>query len=122
MSRTENLNRALSSLQASSADIEAAAVVSVDGLIIASSLPAGLEEAQIAAMSAAMLAMGTRTAVELKRGAIEQLFVKGSDGYVIIMAAGPHAVLLAMTRKDAKLGLVFLDVSRCADDVKKTLS
>ncbi|MGC4122903.1 MAG: roadblock/LC7 domain-containing protein [Myxococcales bacterium] len=122
MSRTESLNRALSNLQASSADIEAAAVVSVDGLIIASSLPAGLEEAQIAAMSAAMLAMGTRTAVELKRGAIEQLFVKGSNGYVIIMAAGPHAVLLAMTRKDAKLGLVFLDVSRCADEVKKALS
>ncbi len=121
MSRTESLNKALSNLQASSADIEAAAVVSVDGLIIASSLPAGLEEAQIAAMSAAMLAMGTRTAVELKRGAIEQLFVKGTDGYVIIMAAGPHAVLLAMTRKDAKLGLVFLDVSRCADDVKKAL-
>lgn len=122
MSRTESLNKALTNLQSSSADIEAAAVVSEDGLIIASSLPAGFEEAQIAAMSAAMLAMGTRTALELKRGAIEQLFVKGSNGYVVVMNAGPHAVLLAMTRKEAKLGLVFLDVSRSADEVKKALA
>jgi predicted regulator of Ras-like GTPase activity (Roadblock/LC7/MglB family) len=121
MSRTDNLNKALNTLQSSSADIEAAAVVSEDGLIIASSLPQGLEEAQIAAMSAAMLAMGTRTAVELKRGSLEQLFVKGNNGYVVMMNAGPHAVLLAMTRKDAKLGLVFLDVSRSADEVRKVL-
>lgn len=122
MSRTESLNKALNNLQGSSADIEAAAVVSEDGLIIASSLPQGIEEAQIAAMSAVMLAMGTRTAVELKRGSLEQLFVKGTNGYVVIMNAGPHAVLLAMTRKEAKLGLIFLDVSRSADEVKKVLS
>lgn len=121
MSRTESLNRTLANLQASSTDIEAAAVVSVDGLIIASSLPPGVEEAQVAAMSAAILAMGTRTAMELKRGSIEQLFVKGNNGYVVVMNAGPHAVLLALTRKDSKLGLIFLECSRSADEVKKVL-
>ena len=122
MSRTEALNGALANLQASSAEIEACAVVSEDGLIIASSLPQGLEEAQIAAMSAALLSMGSRTARELKRGQLQQLFVKGDDGYVIIMHAGPHAVLLAMARKEAKLGLVFLDTSRTAEELKNILS
>ena len=93
MSRTEALNRALTNLQSSSPDIEASAVVSVDGLIIASHLPQGLEEAQIAAMSAAILSIATRTAIELRRGAVEQLFVRGAQGYVLIMQAGPHAVL-----------------------------
>ncbi len=122
MSRTDDLNNALSKLQASSADIEACAVVSEDGLIIASSLPQGLEENHIAAMSAAMLSMGSRTAVELKRGELQQIFVKGENGYTIIMHAGPYAALLAMARKDAKLGLIFLDLSRAAEEVKNLLS
>ena len=122
MSRPEKLNQELSNLQASSADVEACAVVSEDGLTIASSLPQDFEETRIAAMSAAMLSMGTRTVAELQRGNLEQLFVKGDNGYVIIMQAGPHAVLLAMTRKEAKLGLIFLDMSRAAEAVKDILS
>ncbi len=121
MSRTDDLNNTLSNLQASSADVEACAVVSEDGLIIASSLPQGLEETHIAAMSAAMLSMGSRTASELNRGNIQQLFLKGENGYVIIMHAGPHAALLSMARKEAKLGLIFLDMSRAAEDVKNIL-
>ena len=122
MSKSEELNGALSNLQASSADVEACAVVSEDGLIIASSLPQGFEESHIAAMSAAMMSMGSRTAMELKRGNLQQLFVKGENGYVIIMYAGPHAVLLSMTRKEAKLGLIFLDMSRAAEEVAEILS
>jgi predicted regulator of Ras-like GTPase activity (Roadblock/LC7/MglB family) len=122
MSRTDELNNALSELQSSSADIEACAVVSEDGLIIASSLPQGFEETRIAAMSAVMLSMGTRTAMELQRGALQQIFVKGENGYVIIMNADPHSVLMAMTRKEAKLGLIFLDLSRAAEKVKNILS
>ena len=122
MSRTDELNNALSDLQSSSADIEACAVVSEDGLIIASSLPQGFEESRIAAMSAVMLSMGTRTATELQRGNLQQIFVKGENGYIIIMNADPHSVLLAMTRKEAKLGLIFLDLSRAAEKVKNILS
>jgi hypothetical protein len=122
VTRIETLNEALRRLQASSAEIEACAVVSEDGLIMASSLPQGLEEAQIAAMSAALLTIGSRTARELQRGNLEQLFVKGSAGYVVIMQAGAHAVLLGLTRREAKLGLVFLDASRAAESVRQALA
>jgi uncharacterized protein len=122
MSRIEDLNKLLAHFQSSSSDIEACAVVSEDGLIMASSLPQGIEEARVAAMSAALLSMGTRTAVELKRGKLEQLFVKGGDGYVVIMQAGAYAVLIAMARKDAKLGLLFLDMGRAAEATAKVLS
>ena len=122
MSRTEMLNRSLRSLQASTSDIEASAVVSEDGLIIASALPQGVEEARVAAMSAAMLSMGSRTAMELHRGAVEQLMVKGDTGYAIIMNAGAHAVILVLTKKEAKLGLVFFELSRAAEEVKNILT
>ena len=122
MSRIENLNKTLSTLQASSSDIEACAIVSEDGLIIASSLPQGVEEGRVAAMSAAMLSMGERISVELKRGALEQLYVKGSEGYFLSVHAGEHAVLISMARKDAKLGLIFFDINKAAEEIKKTLS
>lgn len=122
MSRIDDLNKALEELQSSSGDIEACAVVSEDGLIIASLLPQGIEESRVAAMCAAMVSMGDRSANELKRGNLEQLFVKGDNGYLITMHSGQHAVLVALSRKDTKLGLVFLDLSRTADKIKKILS
>ena len=122
MSRIDTLNEILDRLQHSSGDVEASAVVSQDGLIIASSLPQSVEEMQVAAMSAAMLAMGTRIAQELNRGTLEQLFVKGDKGYVLAVNAGPDAVLLALTRKEAKLGLIFLDISRAAAKVAEALA
>ena len=122
MSRIDHLNQVLADLQAISGDIEACAVVSVDGLIMASNLPRGLEEDSVAAMSAVMFSMGERTALELERGTVEQLFVKGDAGYVVTMRAGDDAVLLVMARKEAKLGLVFLDLSRAALKVQQVLA
>jgi len=122
MARIERLNKALADLQASSADITACAIVSEDGLIMASSLPQGIEETRVAAMSAAILSMGTRAAMELRRGALEQLFVRGEDGYLILMSAGRHAVMMALARKEAKLGLLFLDVSDAAKQAADALA
>ena len=122
MLRNEKLKDALDSLQSASADIEGCAVVSEDGLIIASSLQQSMEEDHVAAMSAVMLSMGNRIARELKRGTLEQLFVKGRDGYVILSNAGPNAMLVAITRSDAKLGLIFLDVSRTSKALGEILS
>ena len=68
--RTDQMVDRLRNLQAKTPDIEASAVVSVDGLIMASSLPAGVEEDRVSAMSAAMLSLGERIAGELGRGGL----------------------------------------------------
>ncbi len=120
-SRTELLNARLRDLQASSGDVEAAAIVSVDGLSIASSLPAGYEEDRVSAMSAAMISLGERIASELGRGGLQQVYVKGADGYVVLFAIGEEAVLTVLTRKDARLGLIFLDVARTVQDLAQLL-
>jgi len=120
-SRTQQLVDRLRELQASSPDIEASAVVSVDGLTIASALPQGIEEDRVSAMSAAMLSLGERIASELGRGALEQVFIKGQNGYVVLMAIGEEAVLTALARDQAKLGLIFLDMRRAAEDIAKLI-
>jgi hypothetical protein len=102
----------LRDLQASSGDVEGAAIVSVDGLSMASALRADVEEDRVSAMSAAMLSLGERIASELGRGTLEQVNVRGENGYVILTAVGEDAVLTVLARKDAKLGLILLDVTR----------
>ncbi|MBU7014152.1 MAG: roadblock/LC7 domain-containing protein [Theionarchaea archaeon] len=118
-SRVEELTSLLKDLEGTTPDIEASAVVSVDGLMIASALPQDVEEDRVAAMSAAMLSLGERTAMELARGSLSEVYVKGESGYVVLMASGDNAVLTALARKDAKLGLVFLDMKRTAEDVAR---
>jgi len=116
-SKVEELTGFLKDLSATTADIEASAVVSVDGLMIASALPQDVEEDRVAAMAAAMLSLGERTAKELARGELSEVYVKGQNGYVLLMSAGENAVLTSMAREGAKLGLVFLDMKRTAEDV-----
>ena len=120
-SRTERLADRLQELQMSSVDVEASALVSVDGLIIASALPAGIEEDRVSAMSAAMLSLGDRIAVELGRGELNQVYVKGDQGYVILMSVGEDAVLTVLAHQEGKLGLVLLDMRRTADDLAALL-
>ena len=122
MVKTEALDNILVRLQASSTNFEACAVVSEDGLMIASLLPSGIEEAQVAGLSAGMMTMGVKTASELKKGNMKQLFVKGDYGYVVISQAGPHAVLLAICRESAKLGLIFLSLSKAGEEIKNLLA
>jgi len=111
----------LRELQASSPDIEASAVVSVDGLSIASALPQNVEEDRVSAMSAAMLSLGERIANELGRGTLEQVYIRGKNGYVLLMSVGEEAVLTAMARKQAKLGLILLDMRRATEDLEKLI-
>ncbi len=116
-SRTERMVERLRDLQAGSPDIEAAAIVSVDGLSIASFLPQGVEEDRVSAMSAAMLSLGERIASELGRGMLDEVYVKGEKGYVILRAVGEEAVLTVLARQQAKLGLLFLDMRRAAEEL-----
>jgi uncharacterized protein len=118
-SRTELMVDRLRDLQSTTPEIEASAVVSVDGLIMASSLPAGVEEDRVSAMSAAMLSLGERISTELGRGLLDQVYIKGKGGYVILMSVGDEAVLTTLVREGAKLGLIFLDMRRAADDLEK---
>ena len=119
--RADMLNSILSELNGSTADIEASAVLSTDGLMMAALLPAGMDEDRVGAMSAAMLSLGDRTANELARGNLEQVLIKGVYGYVLMTHAGTDSVLTVLTKANARLGLIFLDVKRAAESIGKVI-
>ncbi len=119
--RREQLVKRLRELQTNTTDVEASAVVSVDGLIIASSLPGGVEEDRVSAMSAAMLSLGERIAGELGRGGLDEVYIHGSSGYVLLTGAGTEAVLTVLAREQARLGLILLEMRRAAQDIGKVV-
>ena len=119
--RDDMLTSILSELNGTSADIEASAVISTDGLMIAAVLPQGMDEDRVGAMSAAMLSLGDRTASELGRGTLEQVLIKGDNGFVLMTHAGEDAVVTVMAKPKAKLGLIFLDVKRATENITQML-
>ncbi|WP_198244228.1 roadblock/LC7 domain-containing protein [methane-oxidizing endosymbiont of Gigantopelta aegis] len=119
--KSDMLTSILVELNGTSGDIEASGVISTDGLMMASVLPAELDEDRVGAMSAAMLSLGDRTAQELNRGTLEQVLIKGDHGYVLMTYAGNEAVLTVMAKANAKLGLIFLDVKRAAQSIAELL-
>lgn len=121
MSQLDELNRVLRKLQHDSPGVEASALISEDGLMIASALTAGMEEARVAGMTATLLNLGSRAAVELGRGTVQEVIVRGELGYAVLISAGRGALLLALTNESSKLGLVFFDMREAIRALGKVL-
>ena len=119
--RQGRLEESLRALLENTQDIDAAAVVSLDGFVLASVLPSAYEEDRLGAMSAALLSLGERTAMELGRGELAQVFVEGTQGYIFLLAAGEDAVLTAIVRRGSKLGLVLYDIRNAAKSIAEII-
>lgn len=115
--KAERLAGALNDFIQTSPDVEASAVVSFDGLAMASALPEGMDEDRLGAMSAALLSLGEQAASGLGRGELRQLFVEGDHGFVFLMSARDQAVLAAVTDRAAKIGFILFEMRRAADAV-----
>src|SRR3712207_2947083 len=117
MTRADRPDKAPRELLAATPGIEAAAVVSFDGLPMASALPMGMDEDRVAAMSAALLSLGERATVGLGRGELNQVFIEGEHGTVFLVSADGEAVLVAVAAKGAKTGMMLYEVKRTAASV-----
>jgi predicted regulator of Ras-like GTPase activity (Roadblock/LC7/MglB family) len=120
-SRSDRLDRAIHSLLAQTPEIEAAAVVSFDGLPMASALPPSMDEDRVAAMSAALLSLGERAAQGLGRGELSQVYIEGETGTVFLVSADNEAVLVAVAAQGAKVGMMLYEVRRAAAAVADAL-
>lgn len=120
-SREERLVAALNKLMNESREIQASALVSLDGFTMASALPDDMQEDRVGAMSAAILGLGERAAVELGRGSLSQVIIEGNGGYVILISAGQRGALTCLADTDAKLGLVLYDMRSAAQVIAEIL-
>jgi uncharacterized protein len=118
---TEKLNSVLQNFVTSTSDVQGAAIVTPDGLPLATSLPGSMDEERVAAMSAAMLSLGERIGNELARGGIDRIYVEGAQGYGVLTSCGEDAVFLVLASQNAKQGLLLLEIKRALSEIKLIL-
>ena len=116
---SDRLQFILRNFESNTPDIRATAIVNTDGLIMASRLPPDVEEDRVGAMSAAISTLGERSGIELDLGGMQQVLVKGSRGYIVLMNIGSDAVLVTLTTEKIKLGLLFLELKRAAAELAR---
>jgi predicted regulator of Ras-like GTPase activity (Roadblock/LC7/MglB family) len=117
----DSLDDLLKKLLAAIPEVKAAAIVSAEGLPIASALPRDVDETRIAAMTAALLSLSERAIIEMQKGDFDQLYIRGSDGYLLVLQAGPNAVLTVSADKDVRLGLILLDCRRTCEKIAQLI-
>ncbi|MHA2392577.1 MAG: roadblock/LC7 domain-containing protein [Promethearchaeota archaeon] len=117
----EELEAVLKGLLSNNPYITIATISSVEGLPILSLIPQESNETMISAMVAALLSISERAVMEMKIGEFTQLYIKGIDGYVLVFEAGLSAVLAVSTTSEAKLGLIFLECERAANDIAEIM-
>lgn len=110
---SEQLDAILNGFERNVPHVEATAVVSTDGLVIASRLPDQVEEDRIGAMGAAILSISSRSGDELDRGEMERVLIEGESGYILIRSIGEDAILVALVDKDVRLGMLFYECKKC---------
>jgi len=119
--RTEKIAEVLRGLRSSSPDIIGAAVVSLEGFIIAAVAPSEIDEELVGGMAAALVGVGERISSELMRAPMEQTYVRSEKGYVILNAVGTDVVLVLLVTREAKLGLIFLELRRTIPELTRAL-
>ena len=119
--RAQRLQDVLETLTTRTPDVLGASIVSSDGLLIARVLPTGSEEASIGGMASILHSLGSRVVGELRLGSLKRVMINGEDGNVLMVRAGDGALLITLMRRDAALGLVFLDVARASEAIENIL-
>ncbi|MEM3526378.1 MAG: roadblock/LC7 domain-containing protein [Candidatus Jordarchaeaceae archaeon] len=122
MSKIDEIMSLIRDMEANTPGIEASAVVSVQGLPIASAMPMDVDESVVAAMTAAMLSVGERAAQELVRGNLQQILLQGDAGYIIIKGAGTSAIITVLAKTDANLGLILMVLKKISTKIGELLS
>lgn len=119
--KSERICELLRALRLSTPEIIGATVVSSEGFIVASVLPNEVDEDVIAGMVASLLGIGERIASNLLSAQMEQVYVRAAKGYVVVNACGPDSALVLLVTREAKLGLIFLELKRTVADLARLL-
>jgi len=118
----KRLQDLLRQMESTTPGIEASAIVTAQGLPIVAAMPQAVNEAIVAAMTAALLGVAERALTEIPRGKLQQITVEAENGYIILKGAGPNAILTVLVKRSANLGMVFLVMKRFANEIETILS
>ena len=113
-SREEQIVEILRELRADCPGVQAAVLISSDAMPLASDMAEAVDEEAISATASALISASERVARELARGEVEQLFLRGGSGDLVLARVNENASLACVVNHQAKMGMTLLEVNRCA--------
>lgn len=116
------LKQALEELSQRSKMINAAAIVSNDGLIKAELLSADIEPNRFGAMCASLLSLAKRVTHDATCGELKLVLLEGTLGAMIIVQIANKGVLAVVAKPEAQIGKLFIDVRETAQTIALHLS
>lgn len=120
-SKSKQIQTILNSVVNDSMDIKGAVVVDNDGLLLASVLSGDIDGNRVAAVSAGLISLATRSAQQLGQGEVTQTLIQAKQGNIIAIRAGAKAAFVALTSTEANLGMAFLECRDAAETVEQAL-
>jgi predicted regulator of Ras-like GTPase activity (Roadblock/LC7/MglB family) len=113
-SREEQIVEILRELRADCPGVQATVLISSDAMPLASDMAEAVDEEVISATASALISASERVARELARGDVEQLFLRGGSGDLVLARVNENASLACVMNHQAKMGMTLLEVNRCA--------
>jgi predicted regulator of Ras-like GTPase activity (Roadblock/LC7/MglB family) len=117
----QSVNQHLRTLRTSTPEIIGAVVVNMDGFVVSSVIPSEVDDELIGGMAAAVIGVGERIAADLMRAQMEQVYIRSPKGYVIINSINEQSALVLLVTRDAKLGLIFLELRRVVEELNRVI-
>jgi predicted regulator of Ras-like GTPase activity (Roadblock/LC7/MglB family) len=101
--------------------VEASIAASRDGLLIRGNMPKEKLLASLAAMSATMLGAAETATTQVEKGLPTRVIVESEYGRLIIVGAGPKALLVILANLNSSLGLILIELDKSAKALKELL-
>ncbi len=111
---TERIKQQLNELKAELPEIEGIAVLTKEGLPIAS-IFSTIDPAILSAITATLNNVSEKAMEELQKGLLETVIVQGEQGHLVVQGIGTSAVIAVLASKSAKPGLLYILVNRVSD-------
>lgn len=120
-SKSEQLKQILDELVSNSTDIVGAAIVDNDGLLLASRFNSSIDGNRVAAVSAGLISLSSRSAQQLNQGTVKQTLIQADNGNIIAIRATDNASFVALTPVGVNLGMAFMECRDAAGSIRDTL-
>lgn len=115
--RAEKIRSVISEFMRGNPDVTGLAIISVEGLVIESSLPPGLDEERASAAFSALQSIVERVADQVALGKLNFLILLTDKGGAILYP-GKKASLIVLMSPKAKIGLLIIDVKDLVEKLK----
>ncbi len=102
--------------------VEACAAASRDGLLIRAVMQKEFFVDSLAAMSATILGAAETATTHVAKGVPNRVIVETDYGRLVVIGAGPKALLILLAGQDIGLGLILLELEKSAKKLKDILA